>query len=330
MYRSEHSNPEIPPFSTAQMRLLAAKLKEVTDARKHFPAIAIDGPGGSGKGTVAKRFRKELNYKELGYGIQARSITWLYVNYFLKDKKPTDNFFDVMKTLQVERYEYRGIESVVITVPGLIAIKLDPKSTSPADGLRSPLIDTHVSEISELPEVVNFINAQLIKNGQKAHKEKTPIIIEGRDNNEIFKGEVNESQRWFDAMLLIYLTASDEVLMDRAVKRETENAKEKGKPLPTTDDIKMIKDRLLERNKEDMARPVGYGRLVSKEEAEENPDYTVIDSSEMNEDEVFFRLMVLQLHKLGIKQDSPKITLAADRSPDLLLGPSLSLLENPF
>ena len=49
--------------------------------------IAIDGPSGAGKGTVAREIARRLNYRHLDTGAMYRAVAWKA----LHDELPLDN-----------------------------------------------------------------------------------------------------------------------------------------------------------------------------------------------------------------------------------------------
>ena len=68
--------------------------------KKQVPVITIDGPSGSGKGTVALRIARTLGWYVLDSGIIYRAIAWalLYYNISLSD---TDALSELLKRVQI-------------------------------------------------------------------------------------------------------------------------------------------------------------------------------------------------------------------------------------
>lgn len=292
----EKTESVISTYSAGNYKRVVSQLYGVAHSRTQECFVAIDGPAAGGKGTTASHFRKELEYKELGYGTFARCVTWFYLTYFSQDTS-LNRFITQMKRLRIQRYNDRGIDKVVLQNNRVFGtITLDLASTDELTGLRSNRVSKQVSLISEWPAVVSFINQKLIEQAHIAKQGKTPIIVEGRDNEQIFRAD--PTVNWFDTMLLVYLDAELEVLIDRAMKRAL--VENKGNPL-TKDQIEFVRSRLIERNRDDMAREKGFGRLVTAEEAQRIPEYTYFDTSELDELQVFYALCFWQLQKIGIQ-----------------------------
>lgn len=150
--------------------------------------IAIDGPAGSGKSTVAKKIAEKLNIIYIDTGAMYRAIT-------LKLK-------DIDKKFYEEACNDTNIEFINNK------IFLDGKDVS--SQIRSEEISKLTSDISK----IDFVRKKLVSI-QKEIADKNSVVMEGRDITTVVLP---------DADYKFYLNASPEI----RAKRRTLQLKEKG------------------------------------------------------------------------------------------------------
>ncbi len=150
--------------------------------------IAIDGPAGSGKSTVAKKIAEKLNIIYIDTGAMYRAIT-------LKLK-------DIDKKYYQEACNNTNIEFINNK------IFLDGKDVSLQ--IRSEEISILTSDISK----IDFVRKKLVSI-QKEIADKNSVVMEGRDITTVVLP---------DADYKFYLNASPEI----RAKRRTLQLKEKG------------------------------------------------------------------------------------------------------
>ena len=150
--------------------------------------IAIDGPAGSGKSTVAKKIAEKLNIIYIDTGAMYRAIT-------LKLK-------DIDKKYYREACNNTNIEFINNK------IFLDGKDVS--SQIRSEEISKLTSDISK----IDFVRKKLVSI-QKEIAAKNSVVMEGRDITTVVLP---------DADYKFYLSASPEI----RAKRRTLQLKEKG------------------------------------------------------------------------------------------------------
>lgn len=150
--------------------------------------IAIDGPAGSGKSTVAKKIAEKLNIIYIDTGAMYRAIT-------LKLK-------DIDKKFYEEACNNTNIEFINNK------IFLDGKDVS--SQIRSEEISKLTSDISK----IDFVRKKLVSI-QKEIADKNSVVMEGRDITTVVLP---------DADYKFYLNASPEI----RAKRRTLQLKEKG------------------------------------------------------------------------------------------------------
>lgn len=150
--------------------------------------IAIDGPAGSGKSTVAKKIAEKLNIIYIDTGAMYRAIT-------LKLK-------DIDKKIYEQACNDTNIEFINNK------IFLDGKDVS--SQIRSEEISKLTSDISK----IDFVRKKLVSI-QKEIADKNSVVMEGRDITTVVLP---------DADYKFYLSASPEI----RAKRRTLQLKEKG------------------------------------------------------------------------------------------------------
>lgn len=184
--------------------------------------IAIDGPAGAGKSTVAKRLAEKLGYVYIDTGAMYRAVT-------LKAMQA-----------QLDLTDQQAIEKLANTVtlgfdPGVIGrIIMDDKDVS--DLIRTPEVSMNVSaHVASYPGVRKALVAQ-----QQAMGAAGGVVMEGRDITTVV---------FPDADVKVYLDASQE---ERA-QRRFEELREQGREQPFD---QLLAD-LQRRDKEDLNRPGG-------------------------------------------------------------------------
>jgi cytidylate kinase len=120
--------------------------------------IAIDGPSGAGKGTVARELAKHLNYRHLDTGAMYRAVAWKS----LHDGIPLD--------------DEDAVAAIAQNAPldaGPVVI-IDGHDVTAA--IRTPEIDRAAAAVSRLPRV----RAALVER-QRKFGEGGGVVMEGRD-----------------------------------------------------------------------------------------------------------------------------------------------------
>lgn len=212
--------------------------------------IAIDGPGGAGKSTIAKRVAKILDMTYIDTGAMYRAAAY-------KIKKEIPHISELDLNLINDSEEYKQIKEIIEKMDidfkdGLI--RVDGEIVE--DKIRTPEISMLASGISKLPIVRIYLG-----DIQKKISSANNVVMDGRDiGTNIIK----------DAELKIYLTASLKV----RAKRRYDELKEKGK-IENFDDI--LED-IRKRDFQDQARELNP--LKKAEDAIE------LDTTNMNIEEV--------------------------------------------
>ena len=124
--------------------------------------VAIDGPAGAGKSTIAKAAAKQLNYIYVDTGALYRTIAYNAVK-----KNVIDDTNAVIALLNDTKVELKYID-------GVQAVFLNGEDVSAY--IRTPEISMGASKVSAIPEVRTF----LLSLKQEIAKEND-VIMDGRD-----------------------------------------------------------------------------------------------------------------------------------------------------
>lgn len=163
-----------------------------------IPVIAIDGPSGSGKGTIARNVARQLDWHLLDSGALYRLVALAAAEAGEEESSP-DRVADIAANLDVEFGS---------TDDGREEISLSGREVSGL--LRTEECGRLASRIAAYPEVRTALLAL-----QKSFRESPGLVADGRDMGSIV---------FPDAALKIFLTASAE---ERA-KRRYKQLKDKG------------------------------------------------------------------------------------------------------
>ena len=126
--------------------------------------VAIDGPAGSGKSTIAKEIARQLGFNKLDTGAMYRAVTFAALDrgIDLDDETAIDALAE-----QIEiRFTNGTGEDTRLTIDGQDA----------SAAIRTPQVDANVSKVSAYPGVRA---AMLIH--QRRASEDSDIVAEGRD-----------------------------------------------------------------------------------------------------------------------------------------------------
>lgn len=174
--------------------------------------IAIDGPVGSGKSTVARRVAGLLGYVYLDSGAMYRAVAWKA----LRDHVPLDSE-DALSTLA-------GATRIDL-LSGDSDFRVVVDGTDVTSQIRSPQVAQAASKVA----VIAGVRSVLVAEQRRAAK-GGGVVMEGRDIGTVV---------FPDADLKIFLDASVEV---RAERRRLEH-EQKGEPLEFAEVLEEVRQR---------------------------------------------------------------------------------------
>ncbi len=148
--------------------------------------VAIDGPAGAGKSTLARRIADKLGYLYIDTGAMYRAVgLWaVRANVALSD---------------MHRLEQLANEAHIEFVPGSSGVLLNGEDVT--DAIRAPEISDAASKVSLVPAVRRAMVAK-----QREIGERASVVMEGRDIGSVV---------FPDATVKIFLDAQPEVRVER-------------------------------------------------------------------------------------------------------------------
>ena len=184
--------------------------------------VAIDGPAGTGKGTITEIISKKLNLVNIGTGSAYRCVALAAIENNISIDE-TDKIVDLLDKIKIE---FKKINDKDL-------IFLNGKDVT--NRLREKDVSTTVSKVSLIKDVRFKLNDIF-----KKQAEKQDVIMEGRDiGTYVFP----------NADVKIFLDASLEERIRRRVKQNEE--------LGINMSLKEIEDNMRQRDYDDKTREVG-------------------------------------------------------------------------
>ena len=174
--------------------------------------IAIDGPAGSGKGTIASFIAEKLGFLNVDTGAMYRSVTLAVLRNNI-DMNDIEKIIELAKTLQID----------LKNIDGSIHAFLNGEDVS--EEIRTPKVNASVSIVAAIKEV-----REIMVEHQRALAKDHDIVMEGRDIGTVVFPNAN---------IKLYLEASAE---ERAQRRYKQNL-EKGLEVPYEEVLESIKNR---------------------------------------------------------------------------------------
>ncbi|MEK6705910.1 MAG: (d)CMP kinase [Bdellovibrionota bacterium] len=216
---------------------------------KRGPVIAIDGPAGTGKSSVARRLADALGFIHVDTGALYRAVALMTLDR--KPLSPGEEAEFASKTAKEVHLEFRRS-------PGM-----NPSNRILANGkdvtdlIRTPTISMAASRISAIPAVRSALLGLQRRLGCDGR-----AILEGRDIGTVI---------FPDADVKFFLTAS----VDERAKRRLIELEAAGSDAPSFSELKM---QIMERDKGDSTRTVAPLKKAV--------DAIEVDTSDMTLDEV--------------------------------------------
>ena len=151
--------------------------------------VAIDGPAGAGKSTVARLLAERLGFRYLDTGAMYRALTWLA----LEDDVALDDGDALAALAAASPVTFDGDRVWV-------------RGEDVTEAIRTPRIDRIVSTVARHPEV-----RVIMRERQRELAEVGDAVIEGRDIGTVV---------WPEAEVKVYLVADP---VERARRRQADH-----------------------------------------------------------------------------------------------------------
>lgn len=169
-----------------------------------YISIAIDGPSGVGKSTIAKLLAKKLNFAYIDTGAMFRALSVYYI----------DNNVDVDDREAVTR-QTKDAELSIEFADGVQHMIVNDCDVT--DRLRTETVSRTASVISQYQEV-----RSMLLDMQRSIAARQNVIMDGRDIGTVVLP---------DARLKIFLTANSKVRAERRYRQLEESGKLEGATL---------------------------------------------------------------------------------------------------
>lgn len=161
-----------------------------------YTAVALDGPAGAGKSTIAKRAAKALDFIYVDTGALYRTIGYA----------ASINGVEPVESPEVDELLSKITVDLTFNAKGEQVVLLNGEDVS--GYIRTPEASMTASKISAIPNVRTFL-LDLQRNMAKTHN----VIMDGRDIGTVVLP---------DAQVKIFLTASPEARADRRYRELVE------------------------------------------------------------------------------------------------------------
>lgn len=190
--------------------------------------IAIDGPAGAGKSTVARLIAARLGFIYIDTGAMYRALTWkaLAGEVDLEDEK---RLAELAQSTDI---------NFVATAEGQNVI-CDGADISAA--IRSPRVNTYVSRVAALPQV-----REVMVKKQQVMARCANVVMDGRDIGEYVLPEAD---------FKFYITAS----IDERTRRRIREMDQQG----FTTDENSLRQQLEQRDQMDQTREMGALKILA-------------------------------------------------------------------
>lgn len=165
--------------------------------------VALDGPSGTGKTTVARKLAAELGAGYLDTGAMYRVVTLAVLDAGV-DPHDADAVVALARSVRLD----------VSTDPASPGVRLD--GTDVGEAIRTPRVDAAVSAVSAVPELRDLL----------VQRQRTLIEQAARDGGVVVDGRDIGTVVAPDAPLKVFLTASPEVRAARRGAQDTAAGRE--------------------------------------------------------------------------------------------------------
>ncbi len=187
-------------MDTGRLRTGQHGRKEEMDQSKERIVVAIDGPAGSGKSTIARRVADRLGFLYIDTGAMYRAVgLWA-----LRNGTALDDMHQLTQLASEARIELKANPSRVL---------LNGEDVTSA--IRTPEVSSAASKVSAIPGV-----RRALVRKQREMASRDNVVMEGRDIGSVV---------FPDAKVKIFLDADPSVRAERRLKEFAEKGKHPSK-----------------------------------------------------------------------------------------------------
>lgn len=212
---------------------------------KRFVSVAIDGPAGAGKSTMARAIAKEMGFVYVDTGAIYRTVGY-YVNLCGIGPKDVDGVTRLIDDVNIEiRYSEDGLQHMILNGQDVTS------------EIRTQQMSDYASKLSTLKVVRDFL-LDVQRDLAKSHN----VVMDGRDIGTVVLPRAD---------VKIYLTASAEVRAKRRLLEMQEKGDQK------SDFNKVLRD-IQERDQRDMTRDIAPLKKAKDAAELDTSDLTIAES----------------------------------------------------
>lgn len=182
--------------------------------------IAIDGPAGAGKSTVARELAVRLGFAYVNTGAMYRAVALCALEEGLSLPKDEDEIIELAENLPIALRE-RGTRVFV-------------GERDVTDEIRTPQVGDFTSQISTLPGVRKVIVAQQKRIGRESESDCGGAVLEGRDIQTVV---------FPDADVKIFLTATPRARAERRLQEWQQKSPDEAAPFSLEEAERDVQER---------------------------------------------------------------------------------------
>jgi CMP/dCMP kinase len=220
-------------------------------SKQDIPVITIDGPSGTGKGTINARVAERLAWHSLDSGSIYRAIAWVVLQSDEQDI-PEEELVSLVEKSKIT------VGSSICDGVSVSWVKVGERDLG--DEIRSEACSQMASKIATIPQL-----RATVLDYQRSFAQLPGLVTDGRDMGTVV---------FPDAALKIFLTASPE---ERANRRQKQ-LQERGVSV----NLATVLEEIEQRDARDLSRAISPALAAS--------DAVVIDTSQLSIEQVMQRI----------------------------------------